>query len=259
MKAKKLVKKESEVEATPLSILREALQSKSNFMLFAFNPKNWSCLVAAALAVYGTYSLVANEIIFNPGDTRWSVAICFFSCTGMWVAAFLTLFQVSIQESINRFRALNQKLAQEVAKLGKQVNTLEDTSAKLEAELDQFGEIRAAMESYAMESGVEFNSMLKESTEIFDKIARVSAKNDKAVLMKLAADVEFRDGDEGMTFREFKTFCARVPKHYREKLKENQEARFKDIAGEDGIIQQDELSQFFEELVKDCCNPQEEG
>lgn len=259
MKAKKLIKSESEVEATPFTILMEALQSKQSFMLFAFNPKHWFFLGAAFLAVYGTYSWVANEMLFHPGDARWSVSICFFAIVGMWVAAFMSLFQVSIQESINRFRALNQKLEQEVLKLGKQVDTLTDTSAKLEAELDQFSEIRAAMESYAMESGVQLGSLLKESTEIFDKIARVSEKNDKAVLMKLAADVEFRDGDEGMTFKEFKTFCARVPKHYREKLKENQEARFKDIAGEDGIIQQEELSAFFEELVKDCCNPQEEA
>ena len=56
---------------------------------------------------------------------------------------------------------------------------------------------------------------------------------------------------------EFKTFCARVPKHYRAKLKENQEAKFKEIAGDDGIIQHDELIGFFKDLVASCANPEE--
>lgn len=253
-KTKSFNKSEKDVEVSPLGILMDAARSKKSFMLFIFNPKHFFFFGCTLIALYGTYEIVLDEVL-KIGDFSYSVELCAFAVSGMWVAAFMSLFQVSIQESINRFRALNQQLAKEVAKLGKQVDTLQDTADKLQDELENFGEIREAMELYALESGMEMGELLKESGEMFEKMNRAAKKNDMALLQKLAADVEFRDGDEGMTFKEFKAFCARVPKHYREKCRQDQEKKYAQIAGEDGIIQHEELVEFFKELVAECCEP----
>merc|ERR1712232_1317663 len=122
-----------------------------------------------------------------------------------------SLFQVSIQESINRFRALNKRLEKDVAALGHEVDALKETSDRLGKSLAAFDDIRKEMDAYAKKSGVKIDEVFKQTQGIFDSMSQLQDKQEQTILMKAYTDLEFKDDTEGMTLKEWKRFCTRVP------------------------------------------------
>jgi len=246
--------------ATPVEVLRNATSSKASLMLFIFNPKNYLFCCLAALSSLATFWVLLHagrkEAFTSDGYGR-RTEFCAFILLGLWGGTFSTLLQVTIQESINRFTALNNRLGKEVEGLSKEVDGLTETSERLAAELKEFDGIRTEMEQYAAEAGIEFKDLFNKTSGIFDSMGNAQDQSEFVLLQKVAADIEFMDNKAGMTFPEFRRFCMRVPLKYRDRLKEDQENTFKDVAGEDEIISYEEANNFFKRLVKECDpNPQ---
>jgi len=242
-------------KANPLEVLKNAVKSKQSFLLFVGNPKNWFFCACLILAIYSTFALITQVTVYHPGHIGRPTELCFFSVLGLWAGTISALFQVTIQESINRFRALNSRLQKDVELLSHEVDNLNATSDKFAEQLKQFADIKQQMQEYSATAGVEFDSLFSKTCGVFETMGRVQFEQERTLLLKIAADVEFMDNEEGMTFREFKRFCLRAPEQYRQKLKENQEELFKQVAGDDDIISYSEMRVFFDKLVKDC-NPQ---
>jgi len=242
---------------SPFKVLQEAMSSKTSFMLFVLNPKNMLFVIMAGLAslctLYTTWHAGWEVVLHFGFGTR--TEFCYLLQIGLWAGAISTLFQVTIQDSINKFTALNNRLEKEVGELAQEVNGLEATSEQLAEQLTAFDGIRAQMEECAKNSGVEFQELFAKTTSVFSSMTDVQKKQDYALLEKAAADIEFMDNQAGMTLQEFKRFCKTVPTKFREKLSNDIEETFKTVAGEDGIISYDEQKAFFNKILEDC-NPQ---
>lgn len=50
----------------------------------------------------------------------------------------------------------------------------------------------------------------------------MTVENERALLNRIAQDLEFLDRDEGMTESEYRRFCNRIPKHLRERFSQLQ-------------------------------------
>merc|ERR1712096_226051 len=119
--------------------------------------------------------------------------------------------------SINRFRALNNRFARSIKNLKNEVDCLQETSEKLKVELHEFDGIRVDMEEYAKKHGMKFDDIFKKITGIFDTMNDVQIVEDRTVLLKIAADVEFQvDRRTGMNKDEFHRFCRQVPERFKQ-------------------------------------------
>mmetsp|Transcript_73232 Transcript_73232/g.177028 ORF Transcript_73232/g.177028 Transcript_73232/m.177028 type:complete len:267 (+) Transcript_73232:41-841(+) len=250
-------REKKEAMASPVEVLKKATSSKANFLLFALNPKNAMFMGLSTIALIATLYVFVHagwKSLRNGPGTRTDFAV--FVLIGLWGGTISTLFQVTIQESIDRFRALNNRLEKEVEMLGTEVEGLEATSEQLESQLKEFDGIRKEMEACAEAAGVQFQDFFKQTNDIFGSMSSVQKQQDMALLEKAAADIEFLDSSAGMSFTEFKRFCKTVPSKFREKLSDASEEKFKSVAGDDGVISVDELRAFLHAFVEECGNPQ---
>lgn len=249
-------KTEQGAKATPVEILRTALSSKSNFTLFIFNPKNSLFCGLSVIAVWLTTNWVLQVTVYHPGHVGNPTLINGFVIACLWFGVVSTLFQVTIQESINRFRALNGRLQQDIDGLSNTVNGLHEMSEKFKSQLEQFADIRLQMEDYAKGAGLHFDEVFSNTAGVFENMKKVQTQQAVTLLRKTAADVEFMDNCEGLNLQEWKRFCLRAPQPYKDKLQHNQEATFKSIAGNNEIAEHEEFMRFVEDLINDGSNPQ---
>jgi len=244
-------RKDASAKASPLQVVIDATKSKTALTLFVTNPKNYAFVGSAAISILAT-AYIAFHVSCDLGTFGARTEFAVFCVGGLWAGTISSLFTVSIQESINRFRALNGRLEKEIEGLSTEVDKLEETSKKMAEELKQFDDIRTQMEACASEAGVEVSELFKQTTGVFDSMRDVQAQQEYALLRKIAADIEFMDDSEGMTLKEFQRFCVRVPAQYKAILKNHEEETFKEIAGDDDIISYDELAVLFKKLIDEA-------
>jgi len=244
-------RKDASAKASPLQVVIDATKSKTAFTLFVTNPKNYAFVGSAAISTLATV-YIAFHVSLDLGSFGARTEFAVFCVGGLWAGTVSSLFTVSIQESINRFRALNGRLEKEIEGLSTEVDKLEETSKKMAEELKQFDDIRTQMEACAAESGVEVTQLFTQTTGVFDSMKNVQEQQEYALLRKIAADIEFMDQSEGMTLKEFQRFCVRVPAQYKKMLKNHEEESFKEFCGDDNIISYDEMGALFKKLVENC-------
>jgi len=244
-------RKEASAKASPFQVVVDASKSKTAFTLFVTNPKHYVFVASAGISLLATL-YIPYHVAHNLGEAGARTGFAVFCVGGLWAGTISSLFTVSIQESINRFRALNGRLEKEIAGLGTEVDKLEETSKQMAEELKQFDDIRKQMESCAADAGVEVTELFQQTTGVFDSMKNVQEQQEYALLRKIAADIEFMDDSEGMNLKEFQRFCVRVPAQYKAILKNHEEETFNEIAGDDHIISYEELGVLFKKLIEQC-------
>jgi len=75
-------------------------------------------------------------------------------------------------------------------------------------------------------------------------------QNQRALLGKIAQDMEFLDQDSGMSRKEFDDFFARMPKQLQNRFKAKG-MTFESVAGDDGVIDFMEIENMINELMKE--------
>ena len=77
---------------------------------------------------------------------------------------------------------------------------------------------------------------------------RMTNQNERALLGKIAQDVEFLDKDAGMQRPEFNDFVSRMPKHLQNRFKALG-LTFEKVAGEDGVVDFMEIEDMINKLM----------
>mmetsp|Transcript_44302 Transcript_44302/g.122636 ORF Transcript_44302/g.122636 Transcript_44302/m.122636 type:complete len:264 (+) Transcript_44302:117-908(+) len=258
--SKKESASEQEAKASPWGVLKEALSSKQSFTFFVMDPSHWLFLGLAACAIYGSFQVTTQVGSAQVDGDDYHIGrptlLCGLTVCGLWFGTISSLFQATIQESINRFRALNSKLEEEVKQLSSEVDVLTGTSDRLSKHLESFEGIRRDMEAYAEKSGKSFDEIFGKTSSVFDEMNKMQLQKEKVLLEKVYTDLEFMDSQEGMTFTEFRRFCTRVPEKYRNMLK-NQQKMFQDMdTNSDGVLTTAEMKNLIESLIQGIDNPQ---
>lgn len=142
------------------------------------------------------------------------------------------------------------ELTSHVTKLEGTVGDLKNVSEGLQNELEQFGAVQANLEKFAAEAGGGLEDILGNANKLYDKLQTQQAQNEKALLGKIAQDLEFLDKDVGMSKEEFDDFLDRIPKHLRERFfKRNMS--FEKVAGDDGVVDFMEVEDMINQLMSE--------
>lgn len=167
-----------------------------------------------------------------------------------------------IMDQINRFKAENDKyeselnvlretkdkLAGEVEGISNTVTELQSDATELEGQMDQFEELRKQLEDIAADNE-ELNRMLEDTNNMFSDMRETVLQNERAHLLNFFYECALRDGDEGMSKREYKRFLGRLSKSQRAKFEE--QGTFEELAGEDEQIDLQEFQAILENVLAD--------
>ncbi|GMH37387.1 hypothetical protein BSKO_05260 [Bryopsis sp. KO-2023] len=145
------------------------------------------------------------------------------------------------------------ELTSHVTKLEGTVGELKSVSEGLQSELEQFGAVQASLEKFAADAGGGLEEILGNATKLQNKLQTQAAQNEKALLGKIAQDLEFLDQDVGMSKVEFADFMGRVPTHLQARFNERG-LTFEKVAGDDGVIDFMEIEQMISTLMEENSN-----
>eukprot|EP00210_Caulerpa_lentillifera_P000080 g76.t1 len=177
----------------------------------------------------------------------------------------------SLAAEIDRFSAENEKLEEtekrllgevkfltkkkddltgHVNKLEVTVTELNGVSEGLHNELEQFKHLEDNIKKFAAETGADVKNILGEANKIHEKMERMTNQNERALLGKIAQDIEFLDKDAGMGEEEFNNFFARIPENLQKRF-HSIGLNFQKVAGDDGIVDFMEVEKLISTLMSE--------
>lgn len=122
-----------------------------------------------------------------------------------------------MEEDVNTLESTNFQLSVQIDNLECSVDDLEKVQTGLHEQLDQFSDLRESMEEFAKETGTDIKNAVGNVNNVYRRMESLSLKNERALLMRVAADLEFMDQSEGFSREEFQRFLLRIPEHLRER------------------------------------------
>lgn len=149
---------------------------------------------------------------------------------------------------MNKLEVTNQKIAVQVDKLNSTVDDLQGVSDALQKDLLGFSDLRQSMDEFTKKTGVDMAHALGEINGVYDRMYDLTLENERALLKRVAQDLEFMDRDEDMSKMEFQRFLQRIPKQFKERF-EAKGLTFEAIAGEDKEIDFREMGALIEKLL----------
>ena len=123
-----------------------------------------------------------------------------------------------IEDEIAKLRSENTKLHSSITKLTNVTNSLRQ-------EINNFSKLQSNLELFAAKQEKDFNVVLTNLNNNFDRINKLLNENEKVLLMKVAQDVEFLDHNEGMTKSEYNRFVQRIPFRLENKFRQLDSAK----------------------------------
>lgn len=225
--------------------LKGAFQSPQAFLAFASQTKHLVVLGGLAFALVMT--LVALNDIVEEGF-HMATALTMIAVAGLWVGSVQALLAVDMQNLVNRLRGENKQLNKANAQLGQECESLQNTSEALHSQVGQFATMRAEMEKVATAQGLQMEDLVSNVTSIFDNLSAMHEAEQKALLVSIAADVEFMDNEAGFDEREFKRFCMRCPPVYKEAIGNDHKTHFSNIAKGKTSIDTNEMLEYFDQF-----------
>jgi len=169
--------------------------------------------------------------------------------------------QQDLAQTKEEFEAKNAELNEQVEKLGQanesmtnNLNRMSEHADQLEGEIQQFTALQQQIQKYAQEQGMEMGQALEKQNEMFDKLQMVMNDNAATLLQQIATDMEFVDDDEGMTEEEYNKWYERIPQRFKDELA-NRGISFQTFAGDDNVMQYEEMTELIDSLLKDAQAP----
>lgn len=174
--------------------------------------------------IYGIQDTVdVNGTQVTVTHHHWTGVFAGLMCTaGLSIGVVYMLRKTQLIDQINQFRDLNRKYDANVTKLTSQCELLTKTNDDLKLELSNFSDLQGAIKAYAEKNGKDFTEIFKKSAEIFEGISKVQDDEQRLLLQRCVADVQFLDrrGGDGVSKREFTRFEASLPAQYKAKLQQ---------------------------------------
>lgn len=200
--------------------LKVGKMSRTELMMFFANPNNWPitilmicCMVVLLDTLYEEiHAGVAEHKMFFKVQHYFLIPLA-VSFGGLVFATYYTFIAKQLQELVDRFRALNKRLE-------KNIDRLEQTSAELRDELEQFKELKEQLQAFAKEQNTDFKEVFSKISSLFTKMSDTARLQQVQILQQLAQGLEFMDDEEGISRTEWRRFVSRVPKEFKPKIEE---------------------------------------
>eukprot|EP01026_Neomeris_dumetosa_P001392 TRINITY_DN10346_c0_g2_i7.p1 TRINITY_DN10346_c0_g2~~TRINITY_DN10346_c0_g2_i7.p1 ORF type:complete len:286 (+),score=31.53 TRINITY_DN10346_c0_g2_i7:119-859(+) len=140
----------------------------------------------------------------------------------------------NLSKQIYRFRLANQSLEESEGRLQDEVDSLQNSCSKLEKEekkikntvedlkevadelhekLEKFEALSDSLENVAKQTGQDIKQLLAQSSQVRNNMKQMTLENERALLGRIAQDIEFQDGQEGINKELFQEFIQRIPRH----------------------------------------------
>lgn len=146
----------------------------------------------------GTGSAPVNNALALAG------IICFF-------AAMQISSMGSLDYEVEKLGRQNEKYQKQNARLVTSVSDLKKTSDNLTIELEGFEKLRASLAEYGTEQSEDMRVSMDHLIEIHDNIKNLTLENERVLLERIVQDVEFLNGEEGLTRGEYDRFVDHIP------------------------------------------------
>lgn len=175
------------------------------------------------------------------------------------------LFQLSetaklLEGSQQEFENRNGQLRKEVDIMQKSNLDMKENLANLSQQTDemanqneQYTDLQSHIEKYARKNNDDLTEALVKQEEMCIEFEQMLVNSSSSLLQQLATDMEFQNTDEGvdgMAEKEYDYWFSRIPKRFQNELI-RRHITFDKIAGEDCVIQFDEITAVIDALLYD--------
>lgn len=189
-----------------------------NHRLFAF------LFLFAVLSTLGVLAFFTNRVlksylydrsagIHNPLTGRSFGNIMessLFALAGLLASTYLGYVAELLKEQINRMRATNKKLKENVERLGGSIDNLTQTAKDLDTNCKQLAVLQAQLATQGDQQNADFGEILGKASQVFDRLKDANKCQLSTLMKKIAQDCEMIDDEEGLTREEFEVWKSHV-------------------------------------------------
>jgi predicted nuclease with TOPRIM domain len=154
-----------------------------------------------------------------------------------------------LSQQINQFSTENTYLSNNLDKMEQTITQLKINNDQLHVELQALQTLRGHLENYAQETKLDFSKILDETNQSFQRLERVTMENERALLHRIAQDLEFLDHQPKMSKDEYQRFVARIPSHLSQTFLQMGNTTFSDLAGDDQYIDHHEIKALVQSVM----------
>jgi len=148
---------------------------------------------------------------------------------------------------LGKLRSTTSRLKTEVTSVQASVGGLEKSVDEYQEQLKGFEPLKDELKSVHGDNQ-EIHDLLESTNRLFDDMSRIAIQNEKAHLLSIYYECEFRDSSDGMSKDEYIRFLGRLSKPQR--LKFEKLGTFEELAGADGIIDVQEFQQILSKFLE---------
>ncbi|CAD7700467.1 unnamed protein product [Ostreobium quekettii] len=209
------------------------------------------CIVGAAFGWHVLVALLGFAAMAFGGYQIWTLRnlkaeVDRFSAEN----ARLEETEENLKNQVTFLETKKEQLGQQADKLESTVDELKEAGDNLASELEGFEKLKENWEKWAGETGKDISKVLENANKIYEKMQANTVNNEKALLSKIAQDMEFVDKDVGLSEEEFNKWLARIPKKQRDRYLASGRT-FQSIAGADGKIDFMEIDDLITKLMEE--------
>jgi len=174
---------------------------------------------------------------------------------------------LGIKENVERLAKNNREFKQQNAAMTHQVDklmkaqreltathdALTETTDEYKANISKFKQLDEKLNSLADDSIEGLGALKEMSKTVQESIQKELVQHEREILLSVQEAMELRDDQEGLTENEFNQFVNALPANFQERFSTMSERgkSFKEMAGDDGVLDLDEFSEICDEFAKE--------
>mmetsp|Transcript_19325 Transcript_19325/g.30649 ORF Transcript_19325/g.30649 Transcript_19325/m.30649 type:complete len:291 (-) Transcript_19325:96-968(-) len=217
--------------------------------------------------IYIVFGVVALGVTIAELAAAWNpqalfLIICLLTIGLALAGAYGVYRWGTVQEQIDRFEGENKKYESELVllrsskeRIASDVQGISESNALLQKDVDElnktyheYDDLRKQLEEIAGDNE-DINEMIGTLNGMCGKMKSAVVQNQRASILKIFYDVQFRDKNEGMSEGEYRRFHGKLDKETRARF--DKYGNFERLAGDDGIISLVEFQEALERILLD--------
>jgi len=165
----------------------------------------------------------------------------------------------ALAKSNRAFKSENAEMQRQVDKLLKAQqelsatqDQLNQTTAEYQANIQKFKALDDKLNSLADDSIAGLGALKEMSQHVQESINKEMVQHNRNILQTTYESVEIRDDQDGLSEAEFNQFVTALPANFQERFStmSEQGKSFKEMAGDDGILDMDEFTELCDEFAE---------
>ena len=157
----------------------------------------------------------------------------------------------NFEGKIDQFSKENDILSGNMFEMEQSIEVLKINNDRLHFELEALQTLRGNLQTYADEAQMDFSQLLGEVNQSFQRLEIITMENERALLQRIAQDLEFLDHQPGMQRDEYNRFVERIPTHLQDAFIKVGNTSFDQMAGEDEEIDYQEIRALVHSVIND--------